>query len=324
MSHQPQESSTSNDVVLRASDLVKRFGDFTAVDHLSFEVHRGEILGFLGPNGAGKTTTLKMLCGLHRPDGGRIEIAGQALTPGKTKVLASIGVSPQHIVVWEALTCMEQLEFLGQMYGMTRHAARKRGGELLASFGLGEKANRLARTLSGGMQRRLNIALALIHEPKLLFLDEPQAGLDPQSRVMVRDYIHSLARKTTVVITTHDMEEAEKISDRVCIIDHGKLLVFDTVDRIKGQIGEDDVYEIGIDEDVATHLVAHVPALQAEKGSYTVMDKELFLNTGSGAALLPTVLEAIREHGLHLEHMRLRKRTLEDVFIHLTGRGLRE
>ena len=226
----------SDEIVLRASGLTKRYGDVVAVDDVSFEIRRGEIVGFLGPNGAGKTTTLKMLCGLLRPDAGRIDIA-----PPR-----SIGVSPQFIVIWDALTSFEQLEFMGRMYGLARAAARRRAATLLATFGLQENAHRLGRTLSGGMQRRLNIALALVHEPAIVFLDEPQAGLDPQSRVLVREYIRSLAGRATVVVATHDMEEADKLSDRVCIIDHGRLLAFDTVRAIEDRLGEVDLERVFI------------------------------------------------------------------------------
>ena len=162
----------------------------------------------------------------------------------------SIGVAPQTIVIWETLTCREQLEFMGRMYGLTFPAARDRARRLLSDFGLEEKARRLGRTLSGGMQRRLNIALALVHDPEILFLDEPQAGLDPQSRVLVREYIRSLRGRMTVIVTTHDMEEAEKLSDRVCIIDHGKLLELDTVEGLKLRMGDAGVVRETTLEDV--------------------------------------------------------------------------
>jgi ABC-2 type transport system ATP-binding protein len=250
-------------VVLRATDLTKRYGDLVAVDHLSLDVRRGEILGFLGPNGAGKTTTLRMLCGLLSPDSGRVELDGRRVAAGSARASRTIGVSPQAVSIWEMLTCREQLMFMGRMYDLPRRAAAARADQLLASFGLLDKADRLGRTLSGGMLRRLSIALALVHEPEVLLLDEPQAGLDPQSRVLVREYIRRLAGRTTVIVTTHDMEEAEKLSDRVCIIDRGRILALDTVDGVKAAGG------------------------------------------GGGGRAMPAA-------------------TLEDVFIRLTGRGLRE
>jgi ABC-2 type transport system ATP-binding protein len=227
-----------SDAALHVEGLTKRYGALLAVDRLSLDVRRGEILGFLGPNGAGKTTTLKMMCGLLRPDAGRIEVNGCPLAAGRGRGLASIGVAPQNIVIWETLTCREQLEFMGRMYGLSLSEVRARAKRLLADFGLEEKARCLGRTLSGGMRRRLNIALALVHGPEILFLDEPQAGLDPQSRVLVRDYIRSLRGRMTVVVTTHDMDEAEKLSDRVCIIDHGTLLDLGTVEALKHRLGE--------------------------------------------------------------------------------------
>ena len=250
--------------VLCASDLTKRYGDVVAVDRLSLEVRRGEILGFLGPNGAGKTTTLKMLCGLLAPDAGRVELDGRPVTAGAGGAPKAVGVAPQAVSIWEMLTCREQLVFMGRMYDLPRRVATERADALLAAFELTEKRDRLGRTLSGGMQRRLSIALALVHEPEVLFLDEPQAGLDPQSRVLVREYVRGLAGRCTVVVTTHDMEEAEKLSDRVCIIDRGRVLALDTVDGVKDAVA----------------------------------------GSGGGDAQRPA--------------------TLEDVFIRLTGRRLRE
>jgi ABC-2 type transport system ATP-binding protein len=313
-----------NDVMLRADGLSRKFGELTAVDRLSFTIRRGEIFGFLGPNGAGKTTTIKMMCGLLRPHGGVIEIAGRQMREGDWKGESRIGVCPQNIVIWEAMTCFEQLEFMGRMYDLDRHRAKERAGELLATFALTEKRNKLARTLSGGMQRRLNIALALMHEPELLFLDEPQAGLDPQSRVLVRDYIKGLAGKMTVVLTTHDMEEAEKMSDRVCIIDHGRLLVLDSVEGIKKRLGQGDLFEIRIAEDPNQELLPQLSDLGGMTGRLAVHDRAVSLVSEDAADLLPLILQRIKGNGLHLEDLRIRKTTLEDVFIHLTGRGLRE
>jgi ABC-2 type transport system ATP-binding protein len=304
--------------------LRKRYGDLTAVDDLSFDVRRGEILGFLGPNGAGKTTTLKMLCGLLRPDAGTIEIDGEALDPRTARSLRSIGVAPQSTVIWDTLTSFEQLEFMGRMYGLPGAVARRRADELLSMLGLAEKRNRLGRTLSGGMQRRLNIALGLVHEPSILFLDEPQAGLDPQSRVLVREYIRSLAGTTTVVVTTHDMEEAEKLSDRVCIIDRGRLLVLDTVNAIKGQLGEGDFFEVEVADRTGDELAPLLEDLGRDVPSVSALGGTLHFTSTDAAAVLPRVLGTIRDRGLRLQHLRVRERTLEDVFIRLTGRGLRE
>jgi ABC-2 type transport system ATP-binding protein len=314
----------NHSIALRVVGLTKRFGDLTAVDGLSLEVRRGEIFGFLGPNGAGKTTTIKMMCGLLRPDAGTVEVNGTPIRASGFKGLRTIGLSPQSIVIWETLTCLEQLVFMGRAYGLDRTTARRRSLELLDAFGLAEKKDKFGKTLSGGMQRRLNIALALVHGPDVLFLDEPQAGLDPQSRVLVRDYIKSLTGTATVILTTHDMEEAEKLSDRVCIIDHGRLLVMDTVEAIKSRLGEGDLIEVELAEDARTALLPHMPTLEREGAAVTIKDKTLTLVTARAAGILPEILQVIKARGLRLENLRVRQKTLEDVFIRLTGRGLRE
>jgi len=313
-----------SDVVLRVRGLTKAFGEVKAVDDLSLDVRRGEVFGFLGPNGAGKTTTIKMMCGLLRPDGGTVEINGSLMSPERSGWRGAIGLSPQSIVIWESLTCREQLEFMGRMYGLDRALARRRSRDLLNAFGLQEKRNKLGKTLSGGMQRRLNIALALVHEPGILFLDEPQAGLDPQSRVLVRDYIRGLAPRTTVILTTHDMEEAEKLSDRVCIIDRGRLLVLDSVARLKSRLGQGDLVEVEIAEDIQRDLLPHVPGLRQPGRTYSLRDHTLILVSEEASGVLPEILQAIKDRGLKLINLRLRQKTLEDVFIQLTGRGLRE
>lgn len=311
-------------LALRAVELSRRYGDLTAVDRLSLEVRPGEILGFLGPNGAGKTTTLKMLCGLLRPGAGFIEIGGRRLRDGEIRGLRTIGVSPQSIVIWGTLTCLEQLEFMGRMYGLPGTVARQRAREMLSVFGLEEKTHRLGRTLSGGMQRRLNIALGLVHDPGLLFLDEPQAGLDPQSRVLVREYIRSLAGRVTVVVTTHDMEEAEKLAGRVCIIDHGRMLAEGTVAQLKQQTGTGDLFEIEMTEDPSTRLLPWLNRLGPELPAFTIRSHTLGFTSERGPGLLAGILQVIQEQNLTIQNLRVRPKTLEDVFIALTGRRLRE
>ncbi|MBT8224721.1 MAG: ABC transporter ATP-binding protein [Dactylosporangium sp.] len=211
------------DAMLAVTGLVKRYGALAAVDGLSFAVRPGEVFGLLGPNGAGKTTTIRMICGELRRDGGTILLHGTAVEAGRTDRVR-VGLCPQEIVVWDKLTCFEQLRFLGEMYGLPGRVATARGERLLADLGLADRARSLAGTLSGGMRRRLNIALALVHDPELVVLDEPGAGLDPQSRVRVREFIRSLAQHRTVLLTTHEMDEAARVCDQVAIIDRGRLL----------------------------------------------------------------------------------------------------
>jgi ABC-2 type transport system ATP-binding protein len=221
---------------LKMEGLTKRFGELKAVDSLDLEVRSGEVFGLLGPNGAGKTTTISMVCGLLAADSGRVLLDGREIA-GDRLARRSMGYCPQRLVIWDRLTCREQLEFSGRLYGMGRAEVRASAGRLLSDLGLEEKAGKQARTLSGGMQRRLNIALALVHDPSLVVFDEPEAGLDPQSRVLVRDYIRSLADRKTVIVTTHDMDEAERMSDRVAIMDQGKLLVLDSPAALKARFG---------------------------------------------------------------------------------------
>jgi len=323
MEYDSAGARTDGDYVLRVGRLTRRFGSLVAVDGLNLEVRRGEILGFLGPNGAGKTTSLKMMCGLLRPNDGTVEINGKPLVAGRSCGLKEIGVAPQNLVIWESLTCLEQLELTARLYDRPRREARRRAEHLLAVFGLEEKARRLGKTLSGGMQRRLNIALGLVHEPEILFLDEPQAGLDPQSRVLVRDYVQSLRGAMTVIITTHDMEEAEKLCDRVCIIDHGRLLVLDTVGRLKSRLGQEGIIEITVEGDTIQALLPAVAPL-APPGTFVAEGANLRFPLVGSADLPARVLAEVNRLGLHLVAVRTREATLEDVFIGLTGRRLRE
>jgi ABC-2 type transport system ATP-binding protein len=225
------------EVVLQTEALTRRYGDLVAVNGLSLEVRRGEVFGLLGPNGAGKTTAISMMCGLLAPDSGRTLIDGQPVAAGSADVRAKVGVCPQEIVIWKELSCLEQLCFVADMYDIDRAVSRRRAEELLDRLGLADRGRSRARTLSGGMKRRLNVALALIHDPEIVVLDEPEAGLDPQSRVLVRDYVKSLARRKTVILTTHNMDEAQRVSDRVAIIDRGELLVVDSPENMIREVG---------------------------------------------------------------------------------------
>ncbi len=327
------EMGAAPEVVLRTDHLVKRFGELVAVDGLTLEVYQGEVLGFLGPNGAGKTTSINMMCGLIKPDGGRTFIHGQPVNGGDAGGKARVGICPQNIVLWDNLTCIEQLEFIGEMYGVPGRVARQRGLSLLEAMGLAEKRNKLARTLSGGMQRRLNLIMALVHDPDILVLDEPEAGLDPQSRVLVREYIKSLARRKTVILTTHNMDEADRVADRVAIIDHGKLLVVDAPEALKRRVGEGDVLEIEVAgggppiERAVAAITAVAGVGRDEAGVTQVVSSAggmLVIKAQGLVELLPVVLEALKNAGFRPGEVRLRENTLEDVFIALTGRRLRE
>ncbi len=314
-------------VVLRTEGLTKRYGALTAVQDLALEVYEGEVFGFLGPNGAGKTTSINMLCGLLKPDAGQVLVHGQPITNGDTQVRARVGVCPQEIVLWERLTCLEQLQFIGQMYDLSGRDARQRGEKLLEELGLGDQRRQQARTLSGGMKRRLNLAMALVHDPEIAVLDEPEAGLDPQSRVKVREFIQAMARQKTVILTTHNMDEADRLADRVAIIDHGQLLVVDTPAALKQRVGEGDVVEIGLGRALDAAEAERVQAqLTSTVKECTLNDARdhLTIRALKAVAALPSVLELLLGLGLQPGEVRVRENTLEDVFIQLTGRRLRE
>jgi ABC-2 type transport system ATP-binding protein len=262
-----------------------------------------------------------MMCGLLKPDAGHVTVHGAPISGGDADVRARVGVCPQEVVLWERLTCLEQLRFVGEMYGLSGREARRRGDHLLEEMDLTEKRNEQARTLSGGLQRRLNLAMALVHDPDIVVLDEPEAGLDPQSRVKVREYIRSLARSKTVILTTHNMDEADRVCDRVAIIDHGQLLVLDTPQALKRTVGEGDVLEVRVgDGEKAQAALAHLPG----RVSVSFAHQTLTVRAHSVVGLLPAILEALAGAGLEFAEVRLRENSLEDVFIQLTGRSLRE
>lgn len=311
------------EVVLKTENLTRRFGDLVAVDGLSLEVHQGEVFGLLGPNGAGKTTSISMMVGLLAPDAGRTLIRGRPVEAGAADVRANVGVCPQEIVVWRELTCLEQLVFLADMYGIDRRAARARAEGLLDQLGLLDRAGSLARTLSGGMQRRLNLALALIHDPELVVLDEPEAGLDPQSRVLVREYVQALANDKTVILTTHNMDEAQRLADRVAIVDHGKLLVVDSPEHLVQSVGQGDVLELELPGDADRD--AAVAAVRDRVDDARLLNgSSLVLRAQGLVARMPGLLDALAAAGARPREVRLRENTLEDVFIALTGRRLRQ
>ena len=313
-------------IVLQTENLTKRYGSLTAVKELNLEIQRGEIFGLLGPNGAGKTTSINLMCGLLKPDAGRVYIHGKAVNGGDAEVRSRVGVCPQNTILWGKLTPLEQLEFIGEMYGVGRKDARRRGQELLEIMGLAEKRNRLASTLSGGMGRRLNIILALVHDPDILVLDEPEAGLDPQSRVLVREYIREWAalRDRTVILTTHNMDEADRMASRVAIIDHGQLLVLDTPEALKRQVGEGDVLEIDLDGALGLPLEKGLNAVLKLAPQTTLVGRTLVVRAKAAVDLLTPITETLRSVGFQPGEIRLRENTLEDVFIALTGRRLRE
>lgn len=313
-------------LAIEVENLTKRFGDLTAVDQLTLGIRKGEIFGFLGPNGAGKTTSIRMMTGLLRPTSGKVLIEGEEIETVSKRVKRNIGVCPQDIVVWDRLTCRENLLLIGDMYEVPREVSVQRAGELLQAMNLGEKSDTQARKLSGGMKKRLNLALALIHDPEIMVLDEPITGLDPQSRLMVSEYIRSLGEDQgkTIILTTHLMEVADQLSDRVAIIDHGKLLVLDTPEQLKKTVGRGDVVEISLfDTSKNSQAIQMLKEMEGIEEINEIRGK-ITLRALNAVNMLPTIFDSLQRIDLDILNLSLRANSLENVFITLTGRALRE
>jgi len=312
-----------NDYIIEARNLTKDFNGFQAVDGLSLKVKKGEVLGFLGPNGAGKTTSINMMVGLLRPTSGKVLIDGKEVQDVERGM---IGVCPQELVLWDSLTCRESLKLMGDMYEVPKDILHSRVEQLLDDLFLTDKANTVVSKLSGGMKRRLNLALALVHEPEIVVLDEPSEGLDPQSRRVLWNYIRSLRNEQnkTVILTTHLMDEADRLSDRVAIIDHGKLLRLDTPENLKKEIGEGDVVEIQLSDPGKNKEVIKAMEELDQVLSVIELDKIINVRALDAVGKLPRIMEQVDKVGVRIADLSVRQNTLEDVFIELTGTRLRE
>jgi ABC-2 type transport system ATP-binding protein len=312
-----------NDVIMEARDLTKVFGDFKAVEKLNLKINRGEVFGFLGPNGAGKTTSISMMVGLLRPTSGQVFINGKEVQQIEK---GTIGICPQELVLWDFLTCKESLTLMGNMYKVPGDKLKKRVQKLLDDLFLTDKANTVVTQLSGGMKRRLNLALALVHEPEIVVLDEPSEGLDPQSRRVLWNYIRSLRddEGKTVILTTHIMDEADRLSDRIAIIDHGKLLRLDTPSNLKKETGEGDVVEMTLsDPEKNNEVIGRVKGLE-DVQSVVDVDGQINVRAMDAVGKLPSIMEEVESLEVRVVDLSVRQNTLEDVFIDLTGTGLRE
>lgn len=308
--------------IIQTNNLRKTYGDFVAVSDLTLEIYQGEIFGLLGPNGAGKSTTISMIAGILKSDGGTLFFHGREVDANDRKARERVGVCPQNLVFWSKLTCIEQLTFIGEMYGMKKKEAKIRSEELLLRLGLDNKKNEKASNLSGGMQRRLNILLALVHDPEIIILDEPEAGLDPQSRVMVRDFILSLSKTKTVLLTTHNMDEAERVCDKVAIVDHGKLIAFGTIAELKNKYGKGEVIEIEYTGKFDQSKIKN--SLKNINDIIMFHDDKIRISGNGISSRIPEYINILKLESVNIQEIKLRQDTLEDVFINLTGRKLRE
>lgn len=308
--------------VISAEALSKRFGELRAVDRVSFQVTEGELFGLLGPNGAGKTTTISMICGLLKPDQGAVEIGGFDLWEDPRHAKRLLGLVPQELALYEEFSARENLMFWGGLYGIARSELKRSSAELLERVGLADRAREPVSKFSGGMKRRLNLAIGLVHRPKALLLDEPTVGIDPQARNNILEIIRDIARQgTTVLFTTHHLEEAEKLCDRIAIMDHGQILQAGTVAELARVAGDRDL--------VTLRGRFSVPQLQqALHGQpvafLNVVDKVATLSLAGEDYSLSALVNQLGRAGVEVADLSVQKPTLESVFLKLTGRELRD
>jgi ABC-2 type transport system ATP-binding protein len=314
------------DSVIRARGLVKRYGDVAALDGLDLDVERGTVLGLLGPNGAGKTTCVRILTTLLKPDEGEAIVAGVDVVADPNGVRSRLGLSGQYAAVDEYLTGFENLTMVGQLYGMPRAKARERARSLLERFSLDDAGDRPAKTYSGGMRRRLDLASALVIEPEVLVMDEPTTGLDPRSRMEMWDVIRELvAGGSTLLLTTQYLEEADVLADQIVVIDHGKAIARGTADELKLQIGGERV-ELVV-SDAASVPKARQALVEVCGGGEVQVDelsRSLTVPAPDGPQTLMEVLRKLDSEGITLDDVGLRRPSLDDVFLTLTGHATAE
>jgi ABC-2 type transport system ATP-binding protein len=310
--------------MFQAENLAKRFGELRAVDGVSFETRPGEIFGLLGPNGAGKTTTLSMLSGVLRPDEGRVLFDGIDLAAEPLRVKAQFGVVPQETALYEDLSARENLRFWAGLYDLTGKTLDEAVDRTLEHVGLDARANDAVKTYSGGMKRRLNLGIGLVHRPRAVLLDEPTVGIDPQARNRILDVVRDVARAgTTVLYTTHYLEEAERLCDRIAILDQGKILAEGTLDELKQQAGENDLVSITGVFDAAAARSAVRDVSQARVMSAD--DGRLVLSTaGDGHGAVEVLSRVLSSSGIEVHSVSIQPPSLNSLFLDLTGRELRD
>jgi ABC-2 type transport system ATP-binding protein len=303
---------------IQSHSISREFGAQVAVDSLDLSVGRGELFSLLGPNGAGKTTTIKMLCCLLRPSSGTATIMGHDIQKDRMAVKRTIGISPQETAVAENLSARENLALIGRIHGGRKEEVKTRSDELLDMMGLSDRAGERVKRFSGGMKRRLSIAMALVSDPQVLFLDEPTLGLDPQARRKVWEYIAELKGKKTILLTTHYLEEADSLADRVSIIDDGKEVALGTPRELKDGISDTLTMVVkakNLTPDVVEGLRARYPEVMVVEDGVEIRAKEFDVYA---------LQDYLRPLGVVVESTHIKQTTLDDVFLHLTGRELRE
>ncbi len=311
----PQDGFAAPAIEVR--DLVRRFGAIEAVRGVSFDVAQGETFGFLGPNGAGKSTTISMLCTLLNPSSGSARVAGYDVVAERAEVRKRIGLVFQDTTLDDYLTAQENLRFHAELYGVPRSQTAPRIDDVLRMVGLSERRDGIVRTFSGGMKRRLEIARGLLHSPRVLFLDEPTVGLDPQTRAHIWGYIDELRQReaVTIFLTTHYMDEAEHC-DRIAIIDDGRIVVEDTPERLKARVGQDRVQISTADDSAAIAALAARFSLDA-----TISEGTVAFYVAQGEEFVPRLFS---ELGVPINSVSIARPTLDDVFMNYTGRTIRD
>lgn len=313
---------SSSVALLNVQQLAKSFAAIRAVDAVSFSVAEGEIYGLLGPNGAGKTTTLSIVCGLLKPDAGEVMVDGQPFWSDPQRAKRMMGVVPQELALYEELTGRENLEFWGRLAGLSAGTARSRADELLEALSLTDRARNPVKQYSGGMKRRINLGCALLHQPRLLLLDEPTVGIDPQARLNILEFIRGLRRSGTAILyTTHYLEEAEILCDRIGIIDHGRLLAEGTLEELRERLGGDRVFVM--EGEFANVTPETWPEFPARYRTLQKSDEQLVV-AALGTRDPSECLKELLALPVGIENVALKRPSLNDVFLQLTGRSLRE
>jgi ABC-2 type transport system ATP-binding protein len=311
------------EVVLDARGLRKSFGELVAVDGVDLTIHSGETYGLLGPNGAGKTTTISMIAGLLERDAGEVVVAGEKMSTRSVRAKAAIGLVPQEVAVYPDLTGSENLVFFGRLYGMSGPELQKRVAEVLEVIGLTDRSGDKTGEYSGGMRRRLNIGIGLLHQPQLLILDEPTVGVDPQSRNAILESVEQLSREGMAVLyTTHYMEEAERLCDRVAIIDQGEVKAEGTRRELVSMVGERDRVRLVADGrlDAAVEAIGALDGVEKASSG----DGDIQVVAVEATTLLPSLLAAVAGAGVTVRGVEIEEPDLEAVFLHLTGKALRD